>query len=76
MVLVMRGTSPGVEAAVARSTPGIFNSRTQRLLELTGLQLGVVRKKLGMVRKFNVVRTCKPALDHDQLQTTISFGLC
>jgi len=38
-----------------------------------GLQLGVVRKKLGVVQKFNVVRTRKPASDHDQLRTTPSF---
>ena len=28
---------------------------------ITGSQLGVVRKKLGVVQKFNMVRTCKLA---------------
>ena len=32
-----------------------------------GLQLGVVRKKLGVVQKFNVVRTSNLTSDHAQL---------
>jgi hypothetical protein len=38
----------------------------------SGLQLGVVRKKLGVVQKFNVVRTSNLTSDHTQLWTTLS----
>jgi len=34
------------------------------------------RKRLSVVRKFNVVRACKPAYDHDQLLTTLSLRTC
>jgi hypothetical protein len=43
-----------------RSIFGRALSRLRGALQ-EGLQLGVVREKLGVVRKFNVVRAYKPA---------------
>jgi len=52
-------------------SPSYSSFATLRYLE--GSQLGVVRKKLGVVQKFNVVRTLNLTLDHAQLWTTLSL---